>query len=104
MIRRDFLKNSLLSLPVISSVTPEPIQTNKPTKPIIISTWNFGRAANAEGWKVLAANGRALDAIEKGARVTEADESNKTVGYGGYPDRDGRVTLDACIMNHKEKV
>ena len=100
MIRRDFLKNSLLSLPVISSVSPEPIQTNKPTKPIIISTWNFGRSANAEGWKVLAGNGRALDAIEKGARVTEADESNKTVGYGGYPDRDGRVTLDACIMDH----
>jgi len=101
MIRRDFLKNSLLSLPVISSVTPEKIQPNKPTKPIIISTWDFGRAANAEGWKVLAANGRALDAIEKGARVTEADESNKTVGYGGYPDRDGRVTLDACIMDEK---
>ena len=58
MIRRDFLKNSLLSLPVISAVAPEPIQSNKPTKPIIISTWNFGRAANAEGWKVLAANGR----------------------------------------------
>ena len=101
MIRRDFLKNSLLSLPVISSVRPEQIQKAKPTKPIIISTWDFGRAANAEGWKVLAANGRALDAIEKGARVTEADESNKTVGYGGYPDRDGRVTLDACIMDEK---
>ena len=51
--------------------------------------------------KGLAANGRALDAIENGARVTEADESNKTVGYGGYPDRDGRVTLDACIMDEK---
>lgn len=101
MIRRDFLKNSLLTLPVITSVNPEQTQTTKPTKPIIISTWDFGRAANAEGWKILAANGRALDAIEQGARVTEADESNKTVGYGGYPDRDGRVTLDACIMDEK---
>jgi N4-(beta-N-acetylglucosaminyl)-L-asparaginase len=101
MIRRDFLKNSLLTLPVITSVNPGQNQTTKPAKPIIISTWDFGRAANAEGWKILASNGHALDAIEQGARVTEADESNKTVGYGGYPDRDGRVTLDACIMDEK---
>lgn len=101
MIRRDFLKNSLLTLPVISSSVSAKDKISKPTKPIIISTWDFGKAANAEGWKILAANGRALDAIEQGARVTEADQSNKTVGYGGYPDRDGRVTLDACIMDEK---
>ena len=98
MIRRDFLRNSLLSVPVISSNFHES-KINKPTKPIVVSTWDFGKAANAEAWKILKNNGRALDAIEQGARVTEADESNKTVGYGGYPDRDGRVTLDACIMD-----
>jgi N4-(beta-N-acetylglucosaminyl)-L-asparaginase len=98
MIRRDFLKNSLLTIPVISATN---LETSKslPTKPIVISTWDFGKAANAEAWKILKNNGRALDAIEQGARVTEADQSNKTVGYGGYPDRDGRVTLDACIMD-----
>lgn len=98
MIRRDFLKNSLLTIPAISATN---LETSKsiPTKPIVISTWDFGKAANAEAWKVLKNNGRALDAIEQGARVTEADQSNKTVGYGGYPDRDGRVTLDACIMD-----
>jgi len=98
MIRRDFLKNSLLTLPVVSST----IQENKSpqgTKPLVVSTWDFGKAANAEAWKILNANGRALDAIEQGAKITEADQSNKTVGYGGYPDRDGRVTLDACIMD-----
>ena len=98
MIRRDFLRNSLLTVPVISSNYHEST-INKPTKPIVVSTWDFGKAANAEAWKILKNNGRALDAIEQGARVTEADESNKTVGYGGYPDRDGRVTLDACIMD-----
>ena len=66
---------------------------------MVVSTWDFGKAANSEAWKILQNNGRALDAIEQGARVTEADQSNKTVGYGGYPDRDGRVTLDACIMD-----
>lgn len=98
MIRRDFLRNSLLTIPAISATNFE--TSNKlPTKPIVISTWDFGKAANAEAWKILKNNGRALDAIEQGARVTEADQSNKTVGYGGYPDRDGRVTLDACIMD-----
>ncbi|MEN9952575.1 MAG: hypothetical protein RLZZ520_843 [Bacteroidota bacterium] len=98
MIRRDFLKNSLLTLPVISSA-PSSISEHSGAKPLVVSTWDFGKAANAEAWKILINKGRALDAIEQGARVTEADESNKTVGYGGYPDRDGRVTLDACIMD-----
>jgi N4-(beta-N-acetylglucosaminyl)-L-asparaginase len=98
MIRRDFLKNSLLTLPAISS-TATSINEQTGAKPLVVSTWDFGKAANAEAWKILHNKGRALDAIEQGARVTEADESNKTVGYGGYPDRDGRVTLDACIMD-----
>jgi len=68
-------------------------------KPIVVSTWNFGMAANAEAWKILSANGRALDAVEAGARVPEADPKNQSVGLGGLPDRDGIVSLDACIMD-----
>ncbi len=70
-------------------------------KPIVISTWDFGVAANQAAWAVLAADGNAVDAVEAGVRVPEADLSNRTVGKGGYPDRDGHVTLDACIMDHK---
>jgi N4-(beta-N-acetylglucosaminyl)-L-asparaginase len=69
------------------------------TKPIIISTWDFGIAANKAGWQILSHGGRALDAIEHAAWVPEADVHNQTVGYGGLPDRDGFVTLDACIMD-----
>ena len=98
MIRRDFIMNSLLTIPVISS-TNASVGEQTAKKPLVVSTWDFGKAANSEAWKILQNNGRALDAIEQGARVTEADQSNKTVGYGGYPDRDGRVTLDACIMD-----
>lgn len=67
--------------------------------PIVISTWDFGVAANKEAWKVLEKGGRALDAVEAGVKVPEADLSNHTVGRAGYPDRDGHVTLDACIMD-----
>lgn len=68
-------------------------------KPIVVSTWDFGIAANQAAWSVLWDGGRALDAVEIGVRVPEADLSNQTVGKGGYPDRDGHVTLDACIMD-----
>ena len=43
--------------------------------------------------------GSALDAVEQGCRLEEANENGQTVGKGGLPDRDGNVTLDACIMN-----
>jgi N4-(beta-N-acetylglucosaminyl)-L-asparaginase len=67
--------------------------------PIVISTWGFGVAANKAAWEVLIKGGKALDAVEAGARVPEADERNRSVGPSGYPDRDGIVTLDACIMD-----
>ena len=77
------------------------IQTGTKNNPIIISTWDFGMAANAEAWKILSTNGRALDAVEAGVKIPEADPANQSVGFGGLPDRDGRVTLDACIMDEK---
>jgi len=69
------------------------------SKPVVVSTWNFGLDANKEAWKILSAGGRALDAVEAGARVPEGDPKETSVGLGGLPDRDGRVTLDSCIMD-----
>ena len=66
--------------------------------PIVISTWDEGLAANKGAWEILGYNGRALDAVEAGVRVTEAS-LNCCVGLGANPDRDGIVTLDACIMD-----
>ena len=65
---------------------------------IMVSTWDFGAAANAAGWAARRDGGSALDMVEAGGRVAEADEGNSSVGLGGLPDRDGRVTLDACVM------
>jgi N4-(beta-N-acetylglucosaminyl)-L-asparaginase len=94
MNRKKFLRLSSLGIGAISLPTFTPAVK----KPIVISTWDSGMKVNAEAWKILGANGSALDAVEAGARSIE-DEINCCVGLGGYPDRDGIVTLDACIMD-----
>ncbi len=48
---------------------------------------------------MLNSGGRALDAVEAGARIPEADLKNHSVGRAGYPDRDEHVSLDASIMD-----
>lgn len=69
--------------------------------PIVISTWRHGVPANEAAWEVLKQGGYALDAVEAGVRVAEADPLVITVGKGGIPDASGKVTLDACIMDEK---
>ncbi len=66
---------------------------------LIVSTWDFGAAANDAAFATMKAGGTLLDAVEAGAKVPEADPNNHSVGYSGYPDRDGHVTLDAVIMD-----
>lgn len=73
-------------------------KADKGALPVVIATWD-NRLATAAAWEILAGGGRALDAVEAGARVPEANPEDTSVGYGGFPDRDGHVTLDACIMD-----
>jgi N4-(beta-N-acetylglucosaminyl)-L-asparaginase len=73
-------------------------------KPIVVSTWNFGLQANLAAWSILSKGGRAIDAVEAGARVPEGDPKETSVGLGGLPDRDGHVTLDACIMDENGNI
>jgi len=70
-----------------------------PDRAMIVSTWDFGAAANAAAFARMKAGGTLIDAVEAGGMVPEADPTNHSVGYGGYPDRDGHVTLDAVIMD-----
>lgn len=103
--RRNFIKTAAVGSVAIAlqSFTSKAENLAKPksktNKPIVISTWNFGVQANGAAWEILKNNGRALDAVEAGVKVPEADPNERSVGYGGRPDRDGKVTLDACIMD-----
>jgi len=97
MQRRNFLSFGLAG--ITSQLFGKNAEMQVVGKPIVISTWEHGLAANKAAWEVLSKNGRALDAVEMGVKVPEADPKITSVGYGGFPDRDGRVTLDACIMD-----
>lgn len=111
MKRRNFLKNASLTgvgLVVGSTIagcaennseenkTAQPVA--KGSLPIVIATWDV-KNATGKAWEVLEAGGNALDAVEQGCRIEEANAEGQSVGKGGLPDRDGNVTLDACIMN-----
>lgn len=103
--RRKFLKSTIFSGLAVSTASLSSLSCStpkEPKKPIVISTWNHGKEANAAAWEVLSKNGKAVDAVEKGVMVTENDPNNATVGIGGFPDRDGNVTLDACIMDEND--
>lgn len=103
--RRNFIKLSAWGTTLLTGLYPAgkafagTLVKGAANKPIVISTWNHGMPANDAAWKVLSGNGSALDAVEAGVRVPEADPEVRTVGYGGFPDREGKVTLDACIMD-----
>lgn len=66
----------------------------------MLSTWDHGLPANEKAWQVLESGASVLDAVEQGVMVVESDLGNRSVGLGGLPDRDGFVTLDACIQDH----
>ena len=72
--------------------------TSKAQLPLVIATWHV-KNATAKAMEVLQSGGTSLDAVEQGCMVEEADIKNSSVGKGGLPDRDGNVTLDACIMD-----
>ncbi len=91
---------SPFKVPFHSTIPPTAPHPTDREKSIVISTWRHGLEANKAAWEVLKTEGEALDAVEKGVRVIEADPDNLSVGLGGRPDREGIVTLDACIMDH----
>jgi N4-(beta-N-acetylglucosaminyl)-L-asparaginase len=105
--RRAFLRKTALGAALGSTLlkgcapAEEAASASPSIRPVALSTWAHGQPANEAAWKILEAGGGALDAVETGVRVPEGDPEVMTVGYGGYPDRYGKVTLDASIMDEE---
>ncbi|MEC7863790.1 MAG: N(4)-(beta-N-acetylglucosaminyl)-L-asparaginase [Bacteroidota bacterium] len=104
--RRNFLKHSAIGAIgaiVLPKLYNNIIQKENPNSlkghPMVISTWKHGLPANIAAMEVLQNGGKAIDAVEAGVKIPEADPESMSVGLGGLPDREGKVTLDACIMD-----
>ena len=98
--RRKFIKKIAAvgaTAPFISNIKAKENSNKGPI--IICSRGNeWGEKVLKPGWDILSNNGDLLDAIEKSANITELDPSDTSVGYGGLPNEDGIVQLDASIM------
>ena len=98
--RRNFLKifsAAGVTLPAFGSASLASAKKNNPV--ILCSRGDYwGRKVLKPGWDILSSNSSILDAIEKSANVTELDEEDSSVGYGGLPNERGIVQLDASIM------
>ena len=96
--RRQFLATSSIALGATAPGLCAADAPN-PTRPLIVSTWPFGKASNDEALRVLTKGGSILDAVEHGIKVTESDTKNRSVGISGSPNAAGVVQQDACIMH-----
>jgi N4-(beta-N-acetylglucosaminyl)-L-asparaginase len=74
----------------------------QPNRPVVVSS-KTNRAVREEitttAWNILREGGSAMDAAEKATNVSERDPRDATVGYGGDPNEDGFLQLDASVMN-----
>ena len=77
----------------------EPLASNS-LLPVVIATWSVEQATK-KAWQSMEDGSSALDAVIAGCGVEEANAQGQSVGIGGLPDREGHVTLDACVMNEK---
>jgi len=103
MNRRDFMSLPILgaSLALAEKTLGQktaPVLTVRVKTPVVVSTWDSGITANNAAWPILQRGGRTLDSVEAAGRASE-DEPSCCVGLAAWPDRDGRVTLDSCIMD-----
>lgn len=71
--------------------------------PLIITshTNETGKTAIETGWNILSSGGSVVDAVEKAANIIEVDPEDMSVGFGGLPNEEGVVQLDASIMDGK---
>lgn len=100
MNRRKFVKLIGASTPLLLNTSLASASSRRFEGPIVISTWASNEVAIDKAWQTLLLKKNALDAVHEGVKIPESNPDDLSVGLGGLPDRDGKVTLDACVMDH----
>jgi N4-(beta-N-acetylglucosaminyl)-L-asparaginase len=87
-----------------------PAVVARPTKPVVIAAANGNRYKNGgastcveKAFSMITSGADVLDALISGVNIVELDPEDTSVGYGGLPNADGVVQLDACCMHGPKK-
>jgi N4-(beta-N-acetylglucosaminyl)-L-asparaginase len=80
--------------------------TRNGVRPVVISAANGNKSKDSEGltcvakaFKLLTSGADVLDAVIAGINIIELDPEDTSVGYGGLPNSEGVVQLDASVMH-----
>src|SRR5215471_16480287 len=112
--RRDFAKTTAAAGAAVAATRRARAETRppaaSPVKPIVISSANGNKFKNggprtcvAEAFARLTQGADLLDALIAGVNIVELDPEEDSVGYGGLPNADGVVQLDASCMHGSKK-
>ncbi|HEV3275264.1 MAG TPA: N(4)-(beta-N-acetylglucosaminyl)-L-asparaginase [Terriglobia bacterium] len=96
--RRDFMK-SVAGAAALSAADFATAAAAPDAGPVFLATWPHGKPAVDRAAEVFQSGGVLIDAVEKGINVPEDDPKVTSVGYGGLPNEDGEVELDAALMD-----
>src|SRR5438132_4892589 len=110
LTRRDFVATTgvgALATPSLFALAEAPqVLTNRSAKPVIVSAANGNKSKDAAGltcvakaFKMITEDADVLDAVIAGVNIVELDPEDTSVGYGGLPNADGVVQLDASVMH-----
>ena len=107
--RRNFVAatgSGALAAPSFTMAQAPQILTRKFSRPVVISSDNGNKSKDPEGltcivkaFKMLSAGADPLDAVIAGVNIVELDPEDTSVGYGGLPNAEGVVQLDASVMH-----
>ena len=113
--RRDFVRAGVLAA-AAAGTTPERVFAQAPSvrkgaaRPVVIASGNGNRFKNGgsstcveRAFQLLTSGSDVLDALIAGVNIVELDPEDTSVGYGGLPNADGVVELDACCMHGPKK-
>ena len=108
--RRRFVASAglgTLASPALLALAQAPqIQTNPRSKPVVVAAANGNKSKDADGltcvaraFKMITEGADVLDAVIAGVNIVELDPEDTSVGFGGLPNADGVVQLDASVMH-----
>ncbi|MGD0483034.1 MAG: N(4)-(beta-N-acetylglucosaminyl)-L-asparaginase [Gemmatimonadales bacterium] len=115
LTRRDFVKSSAAAVPIVGALAAAParpaeasgfpaphVRRSQDARPCVVASANGMRAVQ-RAYDLIQQGMDTLDAVVEGVKIQELDPNDQSVGYGGLPNADGVVQLDASCMHGPTK-